>query len=63
MFADDEEPKKTITMTMHDEEGERLTLTVEHPMGCSWMTIANQFHRFLAGQGYILDAEDVGGGY
>ena len=63
MFADDESPKKTITMTMASEEGERITMTMEHPVDCSWMTISNQYARFLNAMGYIVDHEHVGGGY
>lgn len=63
MFDDDESPKKTITMTMVGEDGERISMTMEHSVDCSWMTISNQYARFLNAMGYIVESEDVGGGY
>lgn len=63
MFTDDEAPKKTITMSMYGPDNEHIEMTMEYSNDDSWMTISNQYYRFLNAMGYIVEPEAVGGGY
>jgi hypothetical protein len=50
---------KTITMTLREGH---TCVSIQETFSdtTTWNAIAYQFHKFLAGQGYILDSEDVG---
>lgn len=46
----------TMTMTGGDEE---VSISQTYSNDATWPTIAGQFYKFLAGMGYILDADAV----
>lgn len=52
-------PNKTITMTLRQGH---TCVSIQETFSdtATWDAIAYQFHKFLVGQGYVLDKEDVG---
>lgn len=50
---------KYITMTASSPDGQ-VTLSQTYDNDTAWPKISQQFYKFLAGMGYVLDSEATG---